>query len=431
MRAASRARLEVVHFSTIFLPSRGFFSSHSVSASDYGRLDLILDFVVEQLDLGLRLELRVRQLDADDRGQALAGVLAGEVGVGIFQQVLPLGPVVDGAGQRRAQPGQVRAAVGGVDGVGEGEHRLVVAVVVLDGGLDHVAFDFLLDVDRLVEHFAILVQVAHEAANAAFEVERHPACAVVGALITEFDGQAAVEERHLAEALFQRLKPEVGLLEDDRVGHEGGAGAGGAVGHDADCLQVGLRHAALVALEVHLAADADLHLQPFRQGVHGRDADAVEAARDLVRAAAELAAGVQLGHDGFQRRLAGLFVDVHRDAAAPVLHGDGAILVDRDGDAVAVTGHGLVDRVVHHFVDGVVQRLDVGAADVHAGATPHCLQSFEDLDIVSGIVIGTICLLSHCHYSVFTDDGPFTTVYFPLPTVGFFALSASRCRSSA
>ena len=33
LRAASRARLEVVHFSTIFLPSRGFFSSHSVSAS--------------------------------------------------------------------------------------------------------------------------------------------------------------------------------------------------------------------------------------------------------------------------------------------------------------------------------------------------------------------------------------------------------------
>ena len=139
-----------------------------------------------------------------------------------------------------------------------------------------------------------------------------------------------------------------------------------------------------------MPSDAHLDLQPFGQRVDRRDADAVQAAGDLVGAAAELAAGVQLGHDGLERRLAGLLVDVDRDAAAPVLHGDAAVLADGDSDPVAVAGHGLVDGVVHHFVDHVVQRLDVGAADVHTGAAAHGLQPFEHLDIVCGIVIRTV-----------------------------------------
>ena len=44
-----------------------------------GRLDLALDLGVAELRLGLALELRIGQLDADDRGQALADVVAGEV----------------------------------------------------------------------------------------------------------------------------------------------------------------------------------------------------------------------------------------------------------------------------------------------------------------------------------------------------------------
>ena len=44
-----------------------------------GRLDLALDLGVAELRLRLPLELRVRELDADDRGQPLADVLAGEV----------------------------------------------------------------------------------------------------------------------------------------------------------------------------------------------------------------------------------------------------------------------------------------------------------------------------------------------------------------
>ena len=48
-------------------------------------LDLALDLGVAQLGLGLALELRLGQLDADDGRQALAHVLAGQVGVVVLE----------------------------------------------------------------------------------------------------------------------------------------------------------------------------------------------------------------------------------------------------------------------------------------------------------------------------------------------------------
>ena len=57
-------------------------------------------------------------------------------------------PVVEGAGERGAEAGDVRAAVDRVDVVGEGEHVLGKAVVVLEGDLDARAVDEPLDVDR-------------------------------------------------------------------------------------------------------------------------------------------------------------------------------------------------------------------------------------------------------------------------------------------
>ena len=69
---------------------------------------------------------------------------------------------------------------------------------------------------------------------------------------------------------------------------------------------------------VDLAVAAHLDPAPLGERVDDRGADAVQTAGDLVAAAAELAAGVQDGHDDFQRRLVHLGVHVDRDAAAVV-----------------------------------------------------------------------------------------------------------------
>ena len=99
-------------------------------------LDLALDLGVAELGLGLALELRLGQLDADDGGQALADIVAGQVGVGVLEDRVLARVVVERARQRRAEAGEVRAAVDRVDVVGEGEDALGEAVVVLERDLD-------------------------------------------------------------------------------------------------------------------------------------------------------------------------------------------------------------------------------------------------------------------------------------------------------
>ena len=127
-----------------------------------------------------------------------------------------------------------------------------------------------------------------------------------------------------------------------------------------------------------VAVDPDLEL--LGEGVDHRDADAVQAARHLVARLVELAAGVQHG----ERQLdAGHLLDrvhVHRDAAAVVDDGDGIVLVDRDRDGVAVPGQRLVDRVVHHLVDEVMEPVLAGGPDVHRGPLADRLEPLEDGD---------------------------------------------------
>src|SRR5205085_355738 len=78
-----------------------------------------LDLGVAGRCLRLTFELRMRDLDADDRRQPFANVVAGDALLQVFRQVVLGGVEVDRAGQRRAEPGQVRAALVRVDVVGK------------------------------------------------------------------------------------------------------------------------------------------------------------------------------------------------------------------------------------------------------------------------------------------------------------------------
>jgi hypothetical protein len=134
----------------------------------------------------------------------------GEVLVLLLQEVVLAGVVVDDAGQRRARPGQVRAAVGGVDGVGEGVLGDGHAVGVLQGHFHVDVLHLLAVVHRLVERLAVAVQIAHEGAHAALEVEAHLAGGR-HALVAQPDEDAAGDEGHLAEAVGEHLEAVGGL----------------------------------------------------------------------------------------------------------------------------------------------------------------------------------------------------------------------------
>jgi hypothetical protein len=106
----------------------------------------------------------------------------------------------------------------------------------------------------------------------------------------------------------------------------------------------------------------------------------VQTAGDRVAAAAELAAGVQDRHDDLERRLALGGVHRDRDATAVVDHAHAAVGEQGDLDVVAVAGQRLVDRVVDHLVDQVVQPALAGGADVHARTLADGLEPLEDGD---------------------------------------------------
>ena len=90
------------------------------------------------------------------------------------------------------------------------------------------------------------------------------------------------------------------------------------MGGAADLLEIAVGQAALVALYVAFTFTLDGELEPIAEGIDTRDADAMEAARDLVGVVVEFTASVQLGHDDLSGRDSFFFMEVNRDAAAVV-----------------------------------------------------------------------------------------------------------------
>ena len=99
----------------------------------------------------------------------------------------------------------------------------------------------------------------------------------------------------------------------------------------------------------------DFHFQPLGQRIDHARAHAVQTAGDLIASAAEFTARVQHRVDDFQRGPSRLRLNVDRDAAAVVLHGDGVALVDGHLDVMAIARQRLVDRVVDDLIHEVVQ----------------------------------------------------------------------------
>src|SRR5882724_10414211 len=341
-----------------------------------------LEVGVAELGLRLPLELRIGQPHGDDGAEALADVVAGHPTLERLEVAVLLRVRRELAGERRAEAREVRAALARVDVVGEGEHALLVAVVVLQRDLD---FDIALlafeEHDLRMNRCFVLVQVLHELDDAALEEER-VAPAVV--LVLDDDLQSAVQERQLAQPIRERIERELADLEDRRVRLESDDGA--VLGRLLARRQRAGRHPALlVALRPHLAAAADLDVEPLAQRVDDGDADAVQAARDLVGRVLELAAGVQHGQHDFRRRLARLLVRVDGNPAAVVADGDGIVGVQDDFDRVAEAGERLVDGIVDDLVDQVVQAVGARVADVHGGALADGLEAFEHLDVARGV----------------------------------------------
>ena len=186
-------------------------------------------------------------------------------------------------------------AVRRVDVVGEGEDVLGVRVVVLERDLDDGRILAPLDVDRArIKRFLVLVQVADEGNDPSLKIER---AFPIGTIVDQADPQTLVQVGRLAQALGDRVEGELDRLEHSRVRLEQRFGARPvALGPESANRRCG--SAARVLLSPDVTVSRRLDPQPFGQRIYNADADAVQSARDLIAAAAELPAGVENGvHD--------------------------------------------------------------------------------------------------------------------------------------
>ncbi len=274
----------------------------------------------------------------------------------------------------------VHTALGRCNVVRERMDALVVARVPLHRDVDLGVVALVLERGNPLEQRLLGgVEVLDEVDDSARVLE-HLLERGVGSIIAEADLEPGVEERHLPEALDQGLRSEAGVLEDRGVRPEGDDRARALRGRLLDELA---RRGAAVG-ERHLPAPAvavDLELEPGRERVHDRDADAVQPAGDLVPLTSELAAGVQRREHELRSRLLGLRMVVDRDPSAVVRHPAAAVGEERHVDARRETGHRLVDRVVHHLVHEMVQTRETRGADVHAGTFADRFETLEDRDV--------------------------------------------------
>src|SRR6185503_13582751 len=125
----------------------------------------------------------------------------------------------------------------------------------------------------------------------------------------------------------------------------------------------------------------DPHLELFRERVHDRNADTVKTAGNLVCVLVELSAGVQDGHRELYTGNLFSWMNVDRDSAAVVCHGDGIVGVNYDFDLLGVTGERFIDRVVDYLVDQVMQSTRGSRADVHSRPFAHGFETFEYLNL--------------------------------------------------
>ena len=191
-----------------------------------GALGERADAHVAELGLRLPLELRVAQPHRDDGREALPDVLALEVLLLLLQEVAGAGVAVDDVGQSLGEALDVHPTLDGGDAVGEGVDGLVVARVPLQRDLDLLAFLGLVERGHLAEQRLLRrVEVLDEVDDAAVVLEGRLGLRV-GALVDEADLEALVQEGHDLHALDDRLRPELGLVEDGGVGPEGDGGAG-------------------------------------------------------------------------------------------------------------------------------------------------------------------------------------------------------------
>ena len=100
-------------------------------------------------------------------------------------------------------------------------------------------------------------------------------------------------------------------------------------------------------------------------------------------------------HDHFKGRAVFLGMLLNRYSATIVLNGDAVVLIYKNFYAVAMASKGLINAIVNYFVYKVVETSVPHIPNVHGRSLPDCLQTFQDLDVFSGVTLSVWHTFTH------------------------------------
>jgi len=176
------------------------------------RLHYTLHLAVAQFHLRLALELRVRELHADDGGEPLAHVVPGELRH-LLVITLLFQEVVQHARKRRSETDHVRAALFGVNIVRVGVDHLVVRIDILEGDLHFDAAALLVESDyTLRDRVLVLVKMLYEGGDTALELEH--ALLTLAPVVPQDYPDTRIEKRKLPHSFCKDLETELVCLEN-------------------------------------------------------------------------------------------------------------------------------------------------------------------------------------------------------------------------
>jgi hypothetical protein len=144
-----------------------------------------------------------------------------------------------------------------------------------------------------------------------------------------------------------------------------------------------LRYTSVIRLAPHEAISLYFNVHVLGQRIDDRDTDTVEPTRDRVALAAEFSTRMKNRHNNFDCRLLLYRMLVNGDTAAIVIHTNGAISEKRDFNVVAMASERLVNGVVHHLVDQVMETSLACGPDIHTGSFTNGVEALENCNCTS------------------------------------------------
>ena len=117
----------------------------------------------------------------------------------------------------------------------------------------------------------------------------------------------------------------------------------------------------------------------------------MKPAGNLISAAAEFSSGMKNRKDNLNSRFFCLMIHSHRNSSAVINDRNRIILINLYFNFCTIPCQSLVDRIVHNFINKMMETSGRRRSDIHTRSFSDSLQTFQNLNLVSSIFICYCC----------------------------------------